>query len=73
MERRVKDRESGRYEWDDDGNEVECCWEDVAVVEGRLVAGESALKGCNECCKAGRGRGSGRRGLVYRNSRNSRC
>jgi len=49
MGRRVKDRESGRYEWDDDGNEVERCWEDVAVVEGRLVAGESALKGCNEC------------------------
>ena len=35
MGRRVKDRESGRYEWDDNGNEVERCWEDVAVVEGR--------------------------------------
>jgi len=33
MRRRVKDRESGKYEWDDDGNEVEHCWEDV--VEGR--------------------------------------
>jgi len=33
MGRRVKDRESGRYEWDDDGNER--CWEGVAVVEGR--------------------------------------
>jgi len=54
--------ESRRGEWDDNGNQVECCWEDVAVVEGRLVAGESALKGCNECWKVGRGRGSCRRG-----------
>jgi len=54
--------EGRRDEWDDNGNEVEHCWEDVAVVEGRLVAGESALKGCNECCKVGRGRGSCRRG-----------
>ena len=58
--------ESRREEWDDDGNEVERCWEDVAVVEGRLVAGESALKDCNECCKVGRGRGSCRQGWVYR-------
>ena len=43
--------ESRSDEWDDNGSEVERCWEDVAVVEGRLVAGESALKGCNECCK----------------------
>jgi len=54
--------ESRRDEWDDNGNEVERCWEDVAVVEGRLVADESALKGCDECCKVGRGRGSCRRG-----------
>ena len=51
--------ESRRDEWDGNGNEVERCW---AVVEGRLVAGESALKGCNEGCKVGRGRGSCRRG-----------
>ena len=62
--------ESRRDEWDDNGNELERCWEDVAVVEGRLVAGESTLKGCNECCKVGRGRGSCRRGCVFRNSRN---
>jgi len=54
--------ESRRDEWDDDGNEVERCLEDVAVVEGRVVAGESALKGCDECCKVCRGRGSCRRG-----------
>jgi len=67
--------ESRRDGWDGNGNEVERCWEDV--VEGRtrrgtsstvlippppiLVAGESALKGCNEYCKVGRGRGSCRR------------
>ena len=51
-----------RDEWDGNGNEVERCWEDVAVVEGRLVAGESALEGCNEGCRVGRGRGSCRRG-----------
>jgi len=59
---RLGSEEGRRDEWDDNGNEVERCWEDVAVVEGCLVAGESALKGCNECCKVGRGRGSCRRG-----------
>jgi len=54
--------ESRRDEWDDNGNEVERCWGYIAVVEGRLVAGESTLKGCNECCKVGRGRGSCRQG-----------
>jgi len=54
--------ESGRDKWDDNGNEVQRGWKDVAIVEGRLVAGESALKGCNERCKVGRGRGSCRRG-----------
>jgi len=29
--------ESRRDEWDDNGHEVVGCWEDVAVVEGRLV------------------------------------
>jgi len=54
--------EGRRDEWDDNGSEVERCWEDVAVVEGRLVTGESALKGCNECGKVGRGCGSCSRG-----------
>ena len=35
--------ESRRNEWDDNRNEVERCWEDFTVVEGRLVANESAL------------------------------
>ena len=58
----LRSEESRRDEWNDNGNEVERCWEDVAVVEGRLVADESALKGCNECCKVGESRGSCRRG-----------
>ena len=54
--------ESRRVEWDDNSNEVKRCWEDVSLVEGRLVANESALKCCNECCKVGRGRQSCRGG-----------
>jgi len=46
--------ESRRDEWDGNSNEVECCWEDVAVIEGCLIASESALKSCNKCCKVGR-------------------
>jgi hypothetical protein len=50
--------ESRRDKKDDYCNKVERRWEDVTVIEGRLVAGEGALKGRNECCKVGRGRRS---------------
>ena len=47
--------ESRRDEWDDNRNQVERCWKDVAIVEGLLVADEGSLKGCNEYCKVSRG------------------
>jgi hypothetical protein len=55
----VGSEEGRRYERDDYRDEVECRWEDVTLVEGRLVAGEGGLKGRNECCNVGRRSRSG--------------